>query len=130
MKLDADTRKDLMEVFAAAIRAAGVGRTERYVTGERLCEIFQMFTPSRLKTWGKTMPRIRATFISEDGKSEQTGWAYNVVEIQKMIDENRLEFVMMEKEGCEYRTSTSRRSAKHSGKSEKHEGKKQNQLNK
>ena len=48
---------------------------ERFVTGTRLCEMYQMFTPSRLKTWGSTLPRIRATFIGEDGETEQTGWA-------------------------------------------------------
>lgn len=113
MQLNKETRQELMEVMTAAIRAAGVGRTEKFVTGKRLCEMFQMFTLSRLKSWGETLPRIRATFVSEDGKSEQSGWAYNVAEIQKMIDRNELVFVMKEKE-CVYRTS--RRGVAHVGK--------------
>jgi len=109
MALDRETRMELAEVIGNAIAAAKQAQNERYVTGKRLCEMFQMFTPSRLKTWGETLPRIRATFISEDGESEQTGWAYNVAEIQKMIDRNELVFTMKPKDheesGCQYRAS-------------------------
>lgn len=110
--MDNEIRKELTELVGAAITAATRAQSERYVTGIRLCEMFQMFTPSRLKTWGCTLPRIRATFVSADGEKEQTGWAYNVAEIQKMIDRNELVFVLKENE-CVYRPS--RRSAKHRG---------------
>lgn len=111
--MDKEMQKELAEMMGAAIAAATRAQNERYVTAERLCEMFQMFTKSRLKTWGSTLPRIRATFVSIDGETEQTGWAYNVAAIQKMIDRNELVFV--EKDGeCVYRPSkTSRRSAKH-----------------
>ena len=104
-------RKELTELVGAAITAATRSQSERFVTGQRLCEIFQMFTPSRLKTWGCTLPRIRATFVSADGEKEQTGWAYNVAAIQKMIDRNELVFVMKEKDAVVYRPS--RRTSKH-----------------
>lgn len=102
--MDKETRKELTELVGAAITAATRAQSERFVTGTRLCEMFQMFTPSRLKTWGSTLPRIRATFVSADGEKEQTGWAYNVAAIQKMIDRNELVFVMKENE-CMYRPS-------------------------
>ena len=105
MALDRETRKELAELVGSAIAAAKNAQNERYVTGKRLCEMFQMFTLSRLKSWGETLPRIRATFVSEDGKSEQSGWAYNVAEIQKMIDRNELVFVMKQKEECVYKPS-------------------------
>lgn len=104
MALDREIRNELTELVGAAITAATRAQSERFVTGARLCEMYQMFTPSRLKTWGSTLPRIRATFIGEDGETEQTGWAYNVAAIQRMIDRNELVFV--EKEGeCVYRPS-------------------------
>ena len=107
--MDKETKHELTELIEAAISAATRSQSERYVTGARLCEMFQMFTPSRLKTWGCTLPRIRATFVSADGEKEQTGWAYNVAAIQKMIDRNELVFVMNESE-CVYKAS--RRSRK------------------
>ena len=105
MALDREIRNELTELVGAAITAATRAQSERYVTGTRLCEMFQMFTPSRLKTWGFTLPRIRATFIGEDGETEQTGWAYNVAAIQKMIDRNKLVFIMKPKDAVVYRPS-------------------------
>ena len=107
MALDREIRNELTELVGAAITAATRAQSERYVTGTRLCEMYQMFTPSRLKTWGSTLPRIRATFIGKDGETEQTGWAYNVKAIQKMIDRNELVFVMKESE-CVYKASKRR----------------------
>ena len=106
--MDKEIRKELTELVGAAITAATKAQSERYVTGARLCEMFQMFTPSRLKTWGCTLPRIRATFIGEDGETEQTGWAYNVKAIQEMIDRNELVFVMKPKDAVVYKPSRGR----------------------
>ena len=103
--MDKEIRKELTELVGAAITAATKAKSERYVTGARLCEMFQMFTPSRLKTWGCTLPRIRATFVGADGETEQTGWAYNVAAIQKMIDRNELVFVMKPKDAVVYKPS-------------------------
>lgn len=107
MALDREIRNELTELVGAAITAATRAQSERFVTGTRLCEMYQMFTPSRLKTWGSTLPRIRATFVGKDGETEQTGWAYNVEAIQKMIDRNELVFVMKESE-CVYKASKRR----------------------
>ena len=103
--MDKEIRKELTELVGAAITAATRAQSERFVTGERLCEMFQMFTKSRLKTWGSTLPRIRATFIDEDGETEQTGWAYNVKAIQEMIDRNQLVFMMKPKDAVVYKPS-------------------------
>ena len=105
MALDREIRNELTELVGAAITAATRAQDERFVTGERLCEIFQMFTKSRLKTWGSTLPRIRATFINKDGETEQTGWAYNVGAIQKMIDRNELVFIENPKDSVVYHPS-------------------------
>lgn len=105
MALDREIRNELTELVGAAITAATRAQSERFVTGTRLCEMYQMFTPSRLKTWGSTLPRIRATFIGEDGETEQTGWAYNVKAIQEMIDRNQLVFIMKPKDAVVYKPS-------------------------
>lgn len=108
MELDKEIRNELTELVGAAITAATRAQSERFVTGERLCQMFQMFTKSRLKTWWTTLPRIRATFIGKDGETEQTGWAYNVAAIQEMIDRNELVFVMKPKDAVVYRPSKRR----------------------
>ena len=105
MAIERDIRNELTELVGAAITAATRAQSERFVTGARLCEMYQMFTSSRLKTWGSTMPRIRATFIGEDGETEQTGWAYNVKAIREMIDRNQLVFIMKPKDAVVYRPS-------------------------
>ena len=105
MALDREIRNELTELLGAAISAATRAQSERFVTGARLCEMYQMFTPSRLKTLGSTLPRIRATFIGEDGETEQTGWAYNVKAIQEMIGRNQLVFMMKPKNAVVYRPS-------------------------
>lgn len=103
--MDKEMRKELTELVGAAITVATRAQSERFVTGARLCEMYQMFTPSRLKTWGSTLPRIRATFIGKDGETEQTGWAYNVKAIQEMIDNNQLVFIMNPKDAVVYKPS-------------------------
>ena len=105
MALDKEIRNELTELVGSAITAATRAQSERFVTSERLCEMYQMFTKSRLKTWGSTLPRIRATFIGENGETEQTGWAYNVKAIQDMIDRNQLVFIMKPKDAVVYRPS-------------------------
>lgn len=121
MELTNEIRHELMEVMTAAIRAAGVGRTEKLVTGKRLCEMYQIFNPSWLKHYGYLLPQAQMSVVDPvTGKSRATRTGYNVEEIQKMINENKLVLVMREKE-CMYKTShgskgTSRKSDKHNRK--------------
>lgn len=108
MALDKEIRKELAEVIGSAIAAGRRSRDERFVTGKRLCEMYQMFTPSWVKTYGHLLPRIKAAVLDETtGERFHTGWAYNVAAIQKMIDRNELVFVMKERE-CVYKASKRR----------------------
>lgn len=103
--MDEITRKELAEVIGSAIAAASRSQNERFVTGNRLCEMFQMFTPYWIKTYGHLLPRIKAEVINETGKSFRTGWAYNVQAIQKMIDKDELVFRSSE---CVYKPARKR----------------------
>ena len=99
MALDNEIKKELAEVIGSAIAAGRRSRDERFVTGKRLCEMYQMFIPSWVKTYGHLLPRIKAAVLDETtGERFHTGWAYNVAAIQKMIDGNRLEFILKPKE--------------------------------
>ena len=62
---------------------------ERWITGEELCDTFQMFTPSWLKTYGKFLPRTRAE-VTEDGKVASSRWAYPKHRIARMIANNEI----------------------------------------
>ena len=53
---------------------------ERWMTGDELCQQFQMFTPSWLKSYGQFLPRQRAEI---SGKSSR--WAYPQHKIARMI---------------------------------------------
>ena len=107
MALDEEIRKELTELVGSAITAATRAQNERFVTGDRLCEIYQMFTKSWLKTYGHLLPRCRVRMCDEDtGELSNTKrWAYNVAAIQKMIDHNNLAFMIKPKNECIYRPS-------------------------
>jgi hypothetical protein len=62
---------------------------ERWLTGDELCQQFQMFTPSWLKTYGQFLPRQRAE-VEVDGKRTVSRWAYPQHKIARMIENNEI----------------------------------------
>lgn len=95
------TEMELRQIIASALGKAG--NQDQYVTGKELCRQLQMFTPSWLKANGHLLPRTQATLIYEDGSDKPTHYAYNITEIRKMIDEDRLVFTYQKK--CAYKPS-------------------------
>lgn len=91
------TEMELRQIIASALGKAG--NQDQYVTGKELCKQLQMFTPELLKKYGDSLPRIKASIISKElGISIcETRYAYNISQIRKMIDENRLEFIFKPK---------------------------------
>jgi len=113
--IDNQTKKELMDMMSAALRELRRSQNERFVTAERLCEMFQIFSPSWLKTYGHLLPMGRAeVFDPATGKTHYTSRGYNVVEIQRMMENDQMRLVMVPKEECQYRASriVGRRKAK------------------
>lgn len=62
---------------------------EKWITGDELCQQFQMFSPAWLKTYGQYLPRQRAEVMS-DGKRTASRWAYPQHKIARMIADNSI----------------------------------------
>jgi len=62
---------------------------EVWLTKEQLCEMFPMFTPSWIKTFGEksAMPRERISVQSEDGSGVRSRYMYPKHKINRLIAE-------------------------------------------
>ena len=61
---------------------------ERWLTGDELCQQFQMFSPGWLKSYGERLPRQRAE-VSDNGV-KVSRWAYPQHRIARMIQEGSI----------------------------------------
>jgi hypothetical protein len=83
--LRAEIVSEVKRSMSETLEVAG----ERWLTGDELCQQFQMFTPSWLKTYGQFLPRQRAE-VEVDGKRTVSRWAYPQHKIARMIENNEI----------------------------------------
>ena len=76
----AEVRKSMTEILEVA--------NERWLTGDELCQQFQMFSPGWLKAYGERLPRQRAE-VSDNGV-KVSRWAYPQHRIARMIQEGSI----------------------------------------
>ena len=76
----AEVRKSMTEILEQA--------NERWLTGDELCQQFQMFSPGWLKAYGERLPRQRAE-VSDNGV-KVSRWAYPQHRIARMIQEGSI----------------------------------------
>lgn len=81
MDIVSEVKRSMSEILEVA--------GERWLTGNELCQQFQMFTPSWLKTYGQYLPRQRAE-VEVDGKRTVSRWAYPQHKIARMIENNEI----------------------------------------
>lgn len=81
MDIVSEVKRSMSEILEVA--------GERWLTGDELCQQFQMFTPSWLKTYGQFLPRQRAE-VEVDGKRTVSRWAYPQHKIARMIENNEI----------------------------------------
>ena len=79
----AEVRKSMTEILEVA--------NERWLTGDELCQQFQMFSPGWLKSYGERLPRQRAE-VSDNGV-KVSRWAYPPHRIARMIQEGSIKEV-------------------------------------
>ena len=75
-----EVRKSMAEILEVA--------NERWLTGDELCQQFQMFSPGWLKAYGERLPRQRAEVM--DNGMKVSRWAYPQHKIARMIQEGRI----------------------------------------
>lgn len=85
-------RREIAQVVNEAVKRALEGLSEKWLTGKQLSEQFGMFNHTWLKTYGHLLPRTRVTVTGEDGV-HSTGWAYPMHKIQRMIGEQKINFI-------------------------------------
>lgn len=79
--------KKLREEIAKEVRNAMMAMQEQWLTADKLCDQFQMFTPDWLAKYGDILPRKKVTVTHMDGTSRGTRWAYARYEIAQNIAE-------------------------------------------
>ena len=93
--IDAATRRALVDAAKEIFSLEKERFDEVWLTKEKLMEQFGMFTEDWIRRYGCELPRTRVTV-----KDAQTGavrcsqWAYARNEIQRMIEDNRLDFTV------------------------------------
>ena len=95
--LTKEEKIEVMNAIRLGIAHAMSTFEERWLNGKELCEQFQMFTPAWLRTYGKLLPRIRATVTDAQGVEHHSGWTYPRNKIQMMIADGKLDFVMSDR---------------------------------
>ena len=79
--MDRQLRKEIREDVLEALKAGLAQMQERWISGQELCQQFQMFSPKWLKTYGDVLPRRRVTVTGLDGVAHSSHWAYAQHEI-------------------------------------------------
>ena len=77
----AEVRKSMTEILEVA--------NERWLTGDELCEQFQMFSKGWLKAYGDRLPRQRAE-VNDNGEMRVSHWAYPQHKIARMIQDGTI----------------------------------------
>lgn len=95
MNIDAQTRRALVDAAKEIFSLEKERVEEVWLTKEKLMAQFGMFTEDWIRRYGCQLPRTRVTVRdAETGAVRCSQWAYARNEIQRMISENRLDFVV------------------------------------
>ncbi len=97
MRLDKDIRLEIAQVVNDAVRQALEAEhermDERWISSAELCDRFQMFSPTWLKSNGHLLPRTQIVMIDSEGNEHRSKqWTYPQRKIARLIAEGRLRF--------------------------------------
>lgn len=85
--MDRKLREDVLSEVQKAMTIAMISLQEQWLTADKLCEQFQMFTPDWLAKYGDVLPRRKVTVTHLDGTTRGTRWAYPRFQIaQNIVD--------------------------------------------
>ena len=77
--------KKLREEIAREVSRTMMAMQEQWLTADKLCEQFQMFTPDWLQKYGDILPRKKVTVTHLNGTSRGSRWAYARFQIAQNI---------------------------------------------
>ena len=83
--MDRTLREDVVNEVYKAVAIAMTQVHEHWLTADKLCEQFQMFTPDWLAKYGDVLPRKKVTVTHLDGTTRGTRWAYPRYQIAQNI---------------------------------------------
>lgn len=83
--MDRKLREEIVAEVQKSMSTAMLGLQEQWLTADKLCEQFQMFTPDWIAKYGDILPRKKVTVTHLDGTSRGTRWAYPRFEIAQNI---------------------------------------------
>lgn len=63
---------------------------EQWLTGDKLCERFQLFNRGWLKTYGHLLPRTQAIVRTADNREHRSSWVYPAHKIARMIADGKI----------------------------------------
>ena len=85
--MDRKLREEVLSEVQKAVTIAMISLQEQWLTADKLCEQFQMFTPDWLAKYGDVLPRKKVTVTHLDGTTRGTRWAYPRFQIaQNIVD--------------------------------------------
>ena len=85
--MDRKLREEIIAEVSKAVKIAMISLQEQWLTADKLCEQFQMFTPDWLAKYGDVLPRKKVTVTHLDGTTRGTRWAYPRFQIaQNIVD--------------------------------------------
>lgn len=85
--MDRKLREEVLSEVQKAVTIAMISLQEQWLTSDKLCEQFQMFTPDWLAKYGDVLPRRKVTVTHLDGTTRGTRWAYPRFQIaQNIVD--------------------------------------------
>lgn len=75
----------LRKQIAAEVSRTMIEMQEQWLTADKLCEQFQMFTPDWLQKYGDILPRKKVNITTLAGEKRGTRWAYARYQIAQNI---------------------------------------------
>ena len=103
IKIDCRLKDEIVKEFAGqSVRYHYEVMNEVWLTGAKLAEQIQFFSPSWLKRYGYLLPRELMVMVDEDGVEHKSGWCYLLHRIQRMIVEDKLYFHVKTAEISDY----------------------------
>lgn len=93
--MDAKDKVEIKLLIVNTVRTTLREANEKWLSKKQLCEQFQMFTPSWIKTYGDLLPCSHATVIDADGIPHDSQKAYPMYKIQEMIQSGAIKDLEM-----------------------------------
>ena len=88
--MDKLLRVQIIEEVKRSMAEVSEMYNEQWLTGDKLCERFQLFNRGWLKTYGHLLPRTQAIVRTADNREHRSSWVYPAHKIARMIADGKI----------------------------------------